>query len=167
MGSAIGLREDFDAASLRRLARGSNCANQARRRLSLSEIYDGGTRTSAARIGAVGLQIVRDWVVRFNALGPAGLLDRKALGSRSRLADVQQRALAQVVESGPIPAIHGVVRWRLVDLPSPLGRDMRIVPVLHRLDEDTVAILGSNHLVQILHALIDLDSAPMAFERVV
>ena len=93
MGSAIGLREDFDAASLRRLARGSKCANQARRLLSLSEIYDGGTRTSAARIGGVGLQIVRDWVVRFNARGPAGLLDSKAPGARSRLGDVQRRAL--------------------------------------------------------------------------
>ena len=38
MGSAIGLREDFDAASLRRLARGSKCANQARRLLSSCEI---------------------------------------------------------------------------------------------------------------------------------
>ena len=116
MGSAIGLREDFDAAGLRRLARLSKSANQARRLLALAEIYDGGSRTAAARIGGVGLQIVRDWVVRFNALGPAGLLDRKALGPRSRLDDVQRRALAQVVESGPIPAIHGVVRWRLVDL---------------------------------------------------
>jgi transposase len=116
MGSAIGLREDFDAASLRRLARASKCANQARRLLSLAEIYDGGSRTAAARIGGVGLQIVRDWVVRFNACGPAGLLDRKALGPRSRLDDAQRRALVEVVESGPIPAIHGVVRWRLVDL---------------------------------------------------
>jgi len=26
------------------------------------------------------------------------------------------QALVDVVESGPIPAIHGVVRWRLIDL---------------------------------------------------
>ena len=74
MGSAIGLREDFDGATLRRLARATKISNQARRLLALAEIYDGGTRTSAARIGGVGLQIVRDWVVRFNAPGPAGLL---------------------------------------------------------------------------------------------
>lgn len=116
MGSAIGLREDFDSAALRRLARATKISNQARRLLALAEIYDGGSRTAAARIGGVGLQIVRDWVVRFNALGPAGLLDRKALGPRSLLDDAQRRALAQVVESGPIPSIHGVVRWRLVDL---------------------------------------------------
>ena len=116
MGSAIGLRGDFDAAALRRLARASKSANQARRLLALAEIYDGGSRTAAARIGGVGLQIVRDWVVRFNTLGPAGLFDRKALGPRPRLDDAQRRALVEVVESGPIPAIHGVVRWRLIDL---------------------------------------------------
>ena len=59
MGSAIGLRGDFDAAALRRLARASKSANQARRLLALAEIYDGGSRTAAARIGGVGLQIVR------------------------------------------------------------------------------------------------------------
>ena len=59
MGSAIGLRGDFDAAVLRRLARLSKSANQARRLLALAQIYDGGSRSAAARIGGVGLQIVR------------------------------------------------------------------------------------------------------------
>ena len=54
--------------------------------------------------------------MRFNTLGPAGLFDLKALGPRPRLDDAQRRALVEVVESGPIPAIHGVVRWRLIDL---------------------------------------------------
>ena len=116
MGSAIGLRGDFDGAVLRRLSRSTKSANQARRLLALAEIYDGGRRTAAARIGGVGLQIIRDWVVRFNARGPDGLLDGKAPGPRSRLSDAQRQALVAIVESGPIPAIHGVVRWRLIDL---------------------------------------------------
>ncbi|EXS69156.1 helix-turn-helix domain-containing protein, partial [Sphingobium sp. Ant17] len=78
MGAAIGLRDDFDAAGLRRLARTTKSANQGRRLLALAEIYDGANRSDAARIGGVTLQIVRDWVVRFNARGPAGLLDGKA-----------------------------------------------------------------------------------------
>lgn len=101
---------------MRRLSRATKSANQARRLLALAEIYDGGSRTAAARIGGVGLQIVRDWVIRFNARGPDGLLDGKAPGPRSRLDDVQRRALVEIVERGPIPAIHGVVRWRLIDL---------------------------------------------------
>jgi transposase len=42
---------------------------QARRLLALAAIYDGATRTEAAKIGGVGLQIIRDWVLRFNARG--------------------------------------------------------------------------------------------------
>jgi transposase len=48
--------------------------------LSLAAIYDGASRTEAARIGGVTLQIVRDWVMKFNAHGPDGLIDRKAPG---------------------------------------------------------------------------------------
>ena len=133
MGAAIGLRDDFDGAALRRLARPSKSANQARRLLALAEIYDGSTRTAAARIGGVGLQIVRDWVVRFNARGPDGLLDGKAPGKRSVLNDAQRRALVEIVESGPIPAIHGVVRWRLIDLAWWLHEEFAV-----SLDETTV-----------------------------
>ncbi len=116
MGSAIGLREDFEGAALRRLARLSKSANQARRLLALAQIYDGGSRSEAAKIGGVTLQIVRGWVIRFNARGPDGLLDGKAPGKPSILDDAQRRALLEIVERGPIPAIHGVVRWRLIDL---------------------------------------------------
>ena len=48
----------------------SKSAKQARCLSALAEIYDGGSRSAAARIGGVGLQIVRDWVVRFNAAVP-------------------------------------------------------------------------------------------------
>jgi transposase len=133
MGLAIGLRDDFDGAALRRLSRSTRSANQARRLLALAEIYDGGSRTAAARIGGVGLQIVRDWVVRFNARGPDGLLDGQAPGPRPRLNNAQRRALVEVVESGPIPAIHGVVRWRLIDLVQWLHEEFAV-----SLDETTV-----------------------------
>ena len=116
MASAVWLRDDFDAAGLRRLARLSGDANQVRRLLTLAAIYDGGSGSEAARIGGVGLQTMRDWVLRFNRDGPDGLVDGKAPGGRPRLDATQRAALAAAVESGPIPAAHGVVRWRLVDL---------------------------------------------------
>ena len=62
------------------------------------------------------LQIVRDGVIRFNAEGPDGLISRKAPGKVPILNDDPRRALARTVEAGPIPAAHGAVRWRLVDL---------------------------------------------------
>ena len=56
------------------------------------------------------------WVLRFNAEGPCGLLNRKAPGRASRLNDDQRAALAKRVEDGPVPAVDGPVRWRLKDL---------------------------------------------------
>jgi transposase len=110
------LRSDFGAPALRAAARRSKHAAQARRLLALAAVYDGATRTEAALIGGVTLQIVRDWVVKFNTAGPDGLIDRKAPGQPSRLNDTHRAALAAMIESGPIPAVHGVVRWRVVDL---------------------------------------------------
>lgn len=67
MGSAILLRSDYDGDGLRHLARETKDASQARRLLALATIFDGGSRANAARLGSVTVQIVRDWVVRFNA----------------------------------------------------------------------------------------------------
>ena len=122
----IPLRSDFDAAQLRGVARRTKDAPQARRRLTLAAIYEGATRTQAAAIGGVTLQIVRDWVVKFNAHGPDGLVDRKAPGQPSRLNDTHRAVLATMIESGPMPAVHGVVRWRLIDLCQWLFEEFRI-----------------------------------------
>ena len=101
---------------MRGIARHSADGAHVRRLLALATILDGGSRSEAAKIGGVTLQIVRDWVIRFNGSGPDGLKTRKAPGKASILNDDQRRALAAQVEAGPIPAAHGVVRWRLVDL---------------------------------------------------
>ena len=53
MGVAIELRADFDGATLRGLARKTKNANQSRRLLALAEIYDGGSRSDAARVEAL------------------------------------------------------------------------------------------------------------------
>ena len=113
---AVPLRADFDAVGVRCWARKSKDGPQARRLLALAAIYEGASRTEAARIGGVTLQIVRDWVLKFNADGPAGLIDRKAPGQPPRLNDAHRATLAAIIESGPIPAVHGIVRWRIVDL---------------------------------------------------
>ncbi len=133
MGAAIPLRGDYEAATLRRLAKASSDGNQTRRLLALAEIYDNGSRSDAARIGGVGLQVVRDWVLRFNADGPDGLIDRRAPGQKPKLNDAQRQALARMVEEGPIPAIHGVVRWRLKDLAQWIFEEFAIT-----LDETTM-----------------------------
>src|SRR5262249_39485227 len=100
MSAPIPLRQDFDASELRGLARRSKDGPQARRLLALAAIYGGATRTEAAKIGGVGLQIIRDWVLRFNARGPDGLLDGKSTGQPSKLNDIQRQAIAGMIESG-------------------------------------------------------------------
>ena len=126
MAAAIGLRSDYSSDELRRLAKASRDAKQTRRLLALASIYDGGSRTQAARIGGVGLQIVRDWVVRFNADGPAGLLDRTAPGQAPRLTAEHLAALARAAEAGPKPYLDGVVRWRLGDLAAWLREEFGV-----------------------------------------
>src|ERR1700722_17154347 len=106
----IPLRSDFEAQQARAYARKTNDRPQARRLLALAAIYEGASRSEAAEIGGVTLQIVRDWVVELNADGPEGLVDRKAPGQPPKLDDEQRAAIAKMIEDGPIPAVHGVVR---------------------------------------------------------
>ena len=98
MPAAIALRTDFTGSELRQLARYTRDANQARRLLALAVIYDGGSRSEAARVGGVGLQIIRDGVRRFNADGPEGMIDRKAPGPMPRLNAEHRTALAAAIE---------------------------------------------------------------------
>ena len=116
MPAALPLRSDFDNQTLRDFARRCENSNQSRRLLSLAAVYDGMSRTQAARIGGMDRQTLRHWVLRFNADGPEGLLDRWSPGPARRLSDDQLRELATIVEIGPDVQTDGVVRWRRIDL---------------------------------------------------
>src|SRR5499427_9334650 len=144
MSAPTPLRQDFDAPQVRGLARKTKDGPQARRLLALAAIYDGATRTEAAKIGGVGLQIIRDWVLRFNARGPDGLLDGKStgqpsIGAGARRSDFQdplsQRFDPSRPRASPAPGIFlcfslaggpGATppadRWKPV-LPAPSIRD--------------------------------------------
>lgn len=61
-------------------------------------------------------QTLRDWVHRFNAAGPDGLLDKWTEGPKPRLSAEPSADLAAIVEAGPDREKDGVVRWRRVDL---------------------------------------------------
>lgn len=122
----IPLRADYDASRLRAAARESEDAGQTRRLLALAAIYDGASRSAAAGIGGVTLQIIRDWVVKLNAHGPDGLVDYKGPGPQPILTKAHREALATALEDGPMPAIHGVVRWRIVDLVQWLSDEFQV-----------------------------------------
>src|SRR5229473_1279791 len=73
MSAAVELRDDFTAADLRRLAAKARDADQVRRLLALAAVYDGMDRETAARIGGMDRQTLRDWAHRFNEYGPLAL----------------------------------------------------------------------------------------------
>ena len=114
MATAVKVRTDFSAAELRRVAAASKHANQSRRLLSIAAVLDGMSRAAAARIGGMDRQTLRDGVHRFNESGPEGLKDSWSKGHPPSAEQLAQ--FGELVETGPDRAVHGVVRWRRVDL---------------------------------------------------
>ena len=115
MAAAIRLRDDFDARALRAIAKRAKDGPQARRLLALAAIYDGGARRMRPRSAGSGS--------RLSETGRCGstpmALMASLIASRpaaSLLKDEHRTALARMIEDGPMPCIHGVVRWRIVDL---------------------------------------------------
>jgi len=128
MGTAITItRLDLTAAGLRVAATQAKDVSAARRMLCLAMVLDGSDRTTAAETCGMDRQTLRDWVHRYNAEGLPGLYDRKRPGARPKLTSEQRAALAAMVEAGPDPAVHGVVRWRRVDLRDELQRQFGVV----------------------------------------
>ncbi len=116
MPSSVQLRDDYDGAGLRDLAKRSRDPRQIRRLLALAAVYDGMSRADAARVGGMDRQTLRDWAHRFNEEGPEGLTDRPRAGRPRQLTEAQMGELAEIVETGPDPAFDRVVRWRRADL---------------------------------------------------
>ena len=116
MPSAVKLREDYSSEALRALARRSRDVNQSRRLLSLAAVREGMDRGSAAKMGAMDRQTLRDWVHRFNASGPEGLFDNWTDGPKPRPSEEQLAQFSRIVEAGPDREKDGVVRWRRIDL---------------------------------------------------
>jgi transposase len=90
--------------------------------LSPAAVREGRDRAEAAKVGGMDRQTLRDWVHRFNAEGPEGLLDHRSEGPKSRLTPAQLAALAKIVEAGPDLKTEGVVRWRRMDLKAVIAK---------------------------------------------
>ncbi len=109
-------RGDLSAMDLRREARRAKDSDQTRRLLALALVLEGYSRAEAARQTGMDRQTLRDWVIRYNTEGVAGLRDRPRPGRPPRLDAAQLAELARLVEKGPDIDLHKVVRWRCVDL---------------------------------------------------
>jgi transposase len=165
MGAAVPItRLDLTAQELRKAAAAEKNGAAARRMLALALVFDGVDRETAAATCGMDRQTLRDWVHRYNAEGLAGLGNLKPPGRGSKLTAQQQAALVELVETGPDPARHGVVRWRRVDLRDELQRQFGIV--LHERSVGKVlAKLGYRRLsVRPRHPQAD-DAAQEAFKK--
>ena len=109
-------RTELTATDLRRAAARSRDADAARRMLALALVLEGKSRREAAESCGMDRQTLRDWVIRYNKGGLAGLSDRRPPGPSCRLSPEQMAELSEIVEAGPDPAVDHVVRWRCVDL---------------------------------------------------
>jgi transposase len=123
-----------------------SCNNrQIRRLLALAAVYDGMIRTQAARLGGMDRQTLRDWVHRFNELGPDGLTNAKGAGRPRSLNDEQMQELAQIVETGPDRDVDGVIRWRRIDLVRVIEERFGVA-CSERSISDYLALLGFSHI---------------------
>jgi transposase len=114
---ALKLRGDYDAVTLGRLATRCDDGNQVRRLLAIAAAYEGHGRAEAGAMGGMDRLTLRDWVLRFTAEGPDGLIDRTAPGNPRRLTSDQEAELARLVEGGPASAgLEHLSRWRCLDL---------------------------------------------------
>jgi transposase len=110
-------RLDYDADALRQHAGRVSAAPVARRLLALALVLEDHSRADAARSCGMDRQTLRDWVIRYNEQGLAGLSDLpKRGGAAPKLSVAEKAVLAEWVQQGPDLAEDGVVRWRLCDL---------------------------------------------------
>ncbi len=113
---ALKISEDLSAGELRALARRETNGRVASRLLALAGALSGMSRAQAAEAAGMDRQTLRDWVVRYNAEGVAGLRDRPKGHPPEALAEAEQASLANVIFRGPDPKKDGVSAWTLPEL---------------------------------------------------
>ena len=154
MGRAIAVRTDYTSGEVRRLAQRAKDAGQARRLLAIAAVLDGSWREEAARLGGMDGRTFGTGWIRFNAQGPERLINIPSPGAPAKLTAEHKAFLAQVVEEGPVPAIHGVVRWRACDL-------------IMRLHEEFGLSVSDDTIYRALHKLgfSHLSARPQAYKQ--
>jgi putative transposase len=117
--TAPGLAIRADVASapeLRRLAKTEPRRRTAQRMLALANALDGMSRADAARAAGIERQALRDAVLRFNAEGLAGLVDRPMAADLSASARGEQAVPVNHILRGPDPEQGEPSSWTLPDL---------------------------------------------------
>jgi transposase len=110
------IRKDRTPAMLRKLAKAETDARVARRLLAIANALCGMSRAAAAESAGLDRQTLRDWVIRYNEHGVAGLCDRWKGGRPSMLTAEEQAELLAIVMAGPDPEKDGLCAFTREDL---------------------------------------------------
>jgi transposase len=110
------IRKDRTPVALRKLAKAEPDARVARRLLAIANALGGMSRAEAAQSASMDRQTLRDWVIRYNAHGVAGLCDRWTGGRPPLLTTEEQAELLAVVMAGPDPEKDGFSAFTRDDL---------------------------------------------------
>ena len=110
------IRKDRTPAVLRKLAKAETDARVQRRILAIANALAGMSRKAAAESAGMDRQTLRDWVIRYNADGVAGLADLWQGGRPPKLTADEQAELLAIVMAGPDPDIDGFSAFTRDDL---------------------------------------------------
>ena len=114
--AALAIRKDRTPTALRKLAKATEDARVARRVLAIANALAGMSRDDAARAAGMDRQTLRDWVLRYNAHGIEGLLDRWNGGRPPTFTPQEQAEIVEIVLKGSDPETTGISAYTLEDL---------------------------------------------------
>ena len=114
---AIPLRSDFNSDSLQEILNTCKIVKQYKRLLAIKVIYEGLSRTEAANLVNISIDVLCYWIKRFNEYGPEGLIDFKPTGRPTKLSKHELKELIQCVRTQHLNLNEGG-SVRLVDLKS-------------------------------------------------
>jgi transposase len=110
------IRKDRTPVVLRKLAKAEPDARVSRRLLAIASALSGSSRAEAARSAGMDRQTLRDWVIRYNEHGIAGLADAWKGGRPPLLTIDEQAELLAIVLAGPDPEKDGFCAFTRDDL---------------------------------------------------
>ena len=116
MAAKLNIRRDRTPTVLRKLAKDEADSRISRRLLAIANALSGMSRADAATSAGMDRQTLRDWVLRYNEHGVAGLSDNWNGGRPPILAVEEQTELLAIVMAGPDPEKDGFCAFTRDDL---------------------------------------------------
>ncbi len=145
--SMLEIRKDRTPAVLRKVAKAERDARVQRRILAIANALAGMSRKDAAGSAGMDRQTLRDWVIRYNAHGVAGLVDLWKGGRPARLTPQEQAELLAIVMAGPDPDRDGFSAFTRDDLvavcENKFGKGMHPTSMTHPLRSTAITAASS------------------------